>query len=153
MTAAKHIAAALAAAACTAAGAQQLSCSNSAILNEVKMIFAENVIMVAEQQMAIRHSLDRQTTRSEIAADRERMTSKLQITNIIDTGPQGGGFPVWCSAEIALKTTPQHSMRVEYRSRESADHPGGVHTQAKASLPPGPAGFNLLIGLRGALVK
>lgn len=135
------------------AHASDLSCDTPAVEATVKMIVAENVIAVAEHQMAMRHSLDRATPQEEIDSGRDKLTSALRLKNARRIQVEAtDGFPVWCKADAVLITGPAYALRVQYRSRPSNDHPGGVHTQVKAAMPEGQEGFNALIALRRSMV-
>lgn len=139
--------------ACTTAGAQQLSCTTPAVTKTVKMIVAENVIAVAEREMAIRFSLDRETPQAEIDSAKDKLTSAIQIRNArrIEVSATNG-FPVWCTAETVVVGGPPYPISIEYRARPSSDHADGVHTQAKAKMPQGLEGFNALIAMRRTMV-
>lgn len=147
----KHIAAVLAIASFSA-GAQQLSCATPAVVRTAKLVFAQGIIMSAEQQLAIRHSLDAPTSEDAIVKGADKLAAALTINNIRDTGPRGDGFLTWCAGSVFLNSAPQYQIPIEYRTRVSQEHEGGSHTQAKADFPQGPTGFNLLIGMRRALV-
>lgn len=151
MTVAKHITAVLAAAVCTAAGAQQLSCTTPAIVKTVKLIFAENVIIGAEQEMAVRFSLGAPTSAEAMDKGGDNLAGALTLRNIRKLDSRGDGF-FWCGGEINLNTAPQYSIPLEYRARASSDFKSGIQTQAAINFPKGITGFNLLIGMRQSLV-
>ncbi len=151
MTAAKYITAILASAACTAAGAQQLSCTTPAIVKTVKLIFAENVIIGAEQEMAVRFSLDTPTSADAMDNGADNLAGALTLRGIRKLDSRGDGF-FWCGAEIHLNTAPQYLIPLEYRSRASSDFKSGIQTQAAINFPKGITGFNLLIAMRKSLV-
>lgn len=135
------------------AGAADLSCDTPTTANTVKMIVAENVIAVAEHHMAMRHSLDRATPQSEIDGAQAKLIAAIQLKNARRIeAPAADGFPVWCRADAVLTSGPAYPISVQYRARPSQDHPGGVHTQAKAAMPAGQEGFNALIALRRSMV-
>lgn len=151
MTAAKYITAILASAACTTAGAQQLDCTTPAIVKTVKLIFAENVIIGAEQEMAIRSGLDNPTSPDAMDKGADNLAGALTLRGIRKLDSRGDGF-FWCGAEIHLNTAPQYLIPLEYRSRASSDFKSGIQTQAAINFPKGITGFNLLMSMRKALV-
>lgn len=148
----KHIAAAFLISVCTTVSAQQFSCITPAVVKTVKLIFAENVIVGAEQQMALRYSLDRETPLEAFVKGADNLSSALTLQNIRKTALRDDGFPLWCAGEIYLNSAPQYAVPVEYRTRPSDEQKNGFLTQAKFNMPRGAEGFNLLIGLRKALV-
>lgn len=147
----KFVAAVLAIASFSA-GAQQLSCTTPAVVRTAKLVFAHGIIVSAEQQLAIRQSLDAPTSDDAIVKGADKLAAALTIKNIRATGPRGDGFLTWCAGSVFLNSAPQYQIPIEFRTRVSAEHEGGSHTQAKADFPQGPTGFNLLIGMRRALV-